>query len=257
MDGSTALARLAKPAGRFGTLLLDALLPARCLACPEPVGAPGALCPACWSALAFIAPPYCAGCGTPFEFEDRSAQGILCGACIAHPPVYARARAALRYDDGSRSLILRFKHGDRTHSAPAFGRWLARAGEDLLSDADLIVPVPLHWTRLFARRYNQSALLAHALGRESGRPVLIDGMERRRRTPSQGRLGRAGRERNVRGAFAVPSGRRARIEGRRVLLVDDVLTTGATMEACARALLSAGAESVDALTLARVVRVEE
>jgi predicted amidophosphoribosyltransferase len=230
MGTSTALARFAKPAGRVGTVLLDALLPARCLACPEPVGAPGALCPACWGALAFIAPPLCACCGTPFEFEGQSAQGILCGACIADPPVYARARAALRYDDGSRSLILRFKHGDRTHAAPAFGRWLARAGSDLLADAELIVPVPLHWTRLFARRYNQSAL---------------------------GRLGRAGRERNVRGAFAVPAGRRARIEGRRVLLVDDVLTTGATIEACARALLSAGAETVDALTLARVVRVED
>ncbi|MDA0704375.1 MAG: ComF family protein [Proteobacteria bacterium] len=257
MGTPSTLAPFVKPARRVGTALLDALLPPRCLACPEAVGAPGALCPTCWSALAFIAPPYCACCGTPFEFAGQSAQGILCGACIAHPPVCGRARAALRYDDGSRSLILRFKHGDRTHAAPAFGRWLARAGSDLLSDAELIVPVPLHWTRLFARRYNQSALLALALGRESGCPALVDGMERRRRTPSQGRLGRAGRAKNVRGAFAVAAGRRVRIEGRRVLLVDDVLTTGATIEACKRALLSAGAESVDALTLARVVRVED
>ncbi|MBT6119732.1 MAG: ComF family protein [Rhodospirillaceae bacterium] len=251
------MAWVAKPAERFGTAVLDALLPARCLACPEPVGAPGALCPACWSALAFIAPPLCACCGVPFEFEGQTAHGVLCGACVARAPVFARARSALRYGDGSRSLILRFKHGDRTHAAPAFGRWLARAGAELLADADVILPVPLHWTRLFARRYNQAALLAQALGRESGCPVLVDGLERRRRTPSQARLGRAGRARNVRGAFAVPAARRARIEGRRVLLVDDVLTTGATMEACARSLLSAGATAVDALTLARVVQVED
>lgn len=254
MERSPAVARFTAPVERIGGAILDALLPARCLACPEPVGAPGALCPACWSALGFIVPPLCACCGVPFEFEGQPAHGTLCGACVASAPAFDRARAALHYDDGSRALILRFKHGDRIHAAPAFGRWLARAGAELLEDADLIVPVPLHWTRLFARRYNQAALLSHALGRESGLPVLVDALERRRRTPPQGRLGRAGRDRNVRGAFAVPARRRARVEERRVLLVDDVLTTGATMEACARTLLAAGAAAVDALTLARVVR---
>jgi len=162
--------------------------------------------------------------------------------------------ATLMYDDASRRLVLAFKHGDRTDTAPAFGRWLVRAGGGLIADADVVAPVPLHWTRLFARRYNQAALLGHAVGRCAGIPVVADALVRHRRTPSQGRLSPSARHRNLRGAFAVPRSRMAVIEGRRVLLVDDVLTTGATAAACARTLLRAGARAVDVLTLARVVR---
>ncbi|MCZ6607667.1 MAG: phosphoribosyltransferase family protein, partial [Alphaproteobacteria bacterium] len=141
-----------------------------------------------------------------------------------------------------------------TDTAPAFGRWLVRAGGDLIADADVVAPVPLHWTRLFARRYNQAALLGHAVGRCAGIPVVPDALVRHRRTPSQGRLSPSARHRNLRGAFAVPRSRMAAIKGRRVLLVDDVLTTGATASACTRTLLRAGARAVDVLTLARVVR---
>jgi ComF family protein len=167
--------------------------------------------------------------------------------------VFERARAAFRYDEGSRDLILRFKHADRTDSSPAFARWMARAGDALLGDADLIAPVPLHWLRLFMRRYNQAALLASALAPLAGKPAVNDLLQRRRRTPLQGG-GVLARQRNVAGAFAVDPRRRAGLQDKRVLLVDDVLTTGATVSACASVLLRAGARAVDVLTLARVVR---
>ncbi len=160
----------------------------------------------------------------------------------------------MRYDEASRGLVLGFKHADRTDGAPAYGAWLARAGAELIAEADLIAPVPLHWMRLFARRYNQAALLARALARRAGRPVAADLLLRRRHTPSQGRLSPAQRRRNVAGAFAVKPSRRPLLEGRRVLLVDDVLTTGATASACARTLRRDGARAVDVLVLARVVR---
>jgi ComF family protein len=242
--------RLLARAWRAG---LDALLPPRCLGCGTAVE-DQALCPACWRRVRFLASPVCDACGVPFEADAGA--GALCGTCAIEPPAFARARAAFAYDGESRGLILAFKHGDRTDSAPAFGAWLMRAGAELIADSDVLVPVPLHWTRLFARRYNQAALLAHAVGARSGVPVAPGLLVRRRRTPSQGRLSRAARQRNLAGAIAVPTNRRGRLADKRILLIDDVLTTGATAEACARALLAAGASAVDVLTLARVVRSE-
>lgn len=237
---------------RAGAFALDAVLPPRCLGCGRVVETPGTLCAVCWEGVAFIVPPVCAACGVPFEIDPGP--GALCAACAAARPAFARARAVFVYDDASRAMVIGFKHGDRTESAPAFAAWMARAGADLLAEAELIAPVPLHWTRLFARRYNQAALLAAALGHLSGRAVVADLLVRRRRTPSQGRLGVTARRRNVAGAFAVKAGRAPLARGRRVLVIDDVLTTGATAEACARALTRAGAGAVDVLTLARVVR---
>lgn len=150
--------------------------------------------------------------------------------------------------------MLGFKHGDRLHGAPAYGEWLARAGAELLADADLVAPVPLHWTRLARRRYNQSALLANAAARIAGRRCVPDLLVRTRRTPQQGDMGRAARRRNVRRAFCVAAAYTALLPGKRIVLVDDVLTTGATAEACVETLLEAGAAAVDLLTLARVVR---
>lgn len=231
---------------------LDVLLPPQCLACGALVADPGTLCGPCWSRLRFLDGPACACCGLPFDYDVG--EGAVCGACAQLPPRFDRARAVFVYDDASRGLILAFKHGDRTDFAPAFGRWLARAGRPLLADIELIAPVPLHWTRLWRRRFNQAALMAHALGREAGITVVPDLLKRRKRTPSQGGLGRLARRRNLRGAIVCPSSRRPAVAGRRVLLVDDVLTTGATADACARALKRAGAAGVDVLTLARVVR---
>lgn len=237
---------------RAGLAALDAVLPPRCLACGVTVETVGALCPDCWGRMEFLGPPHCACCGYPFEFDMGA--GALCGACTREHPAFDRARAVLRYDDASRDLVLAFKHADRTDGAPAFGRWLARAGAELVAEADIVAAVPLHWTRLFARRYNQAALLALAVGREAGLPVVPDLLVRRRRTPSQGRLSAAARARNVAGAFALHRRHGAAVAGRRVLLVDDVLTTGATVAACARLLRRNGAAAVEVLTLARVVR---
>ena len=238
--------------GRVPAVALNVLLPPQCLGCARMVEEPGSLCAACWERLDFLAPPHCAACGFPFEFDHG--EDTLCGACARIPPVYERARAVLRYDDASRDLILGFKHADRTFAAPAFSRWMARAGAELLEDADLIVPVPLHRLRLLSRRYNQAALLAHGIAKASGITVVPDLLVRTRRTPSQGRLSPARRRRNVRGAFAVKGARAGLLKGRRVLLIDDVLTTGATVSACTRALRRAGAKAADVLTLARVVR---
>ncbi len=254
-DGSEVVAVGWFRAGRAGTAALDLLLPPRCLACGVLVDRNGVLCAACWSTLSFIAAPQCDSCGLPFAFEV--AARTRCAACLADPPPFDRARAVLVYDDASRRLILGFKHADRTEAAPAFGRWLARAGSALLADTDLVVPVPLHRWRLFQRRYNQAALLAHAVGRLAGRPVAPDLLVRRRRTPSQGGLGRTGRRRNVAAAFALRAGHQDQIRGRRVLLIDDVHTTGATLAECARALRRAGAAGVDALTLARVTLADD
>ena len=237
---------------RVALVALAAVLPPRCLACGEPVADPGTLCGPCWSRLAFLMPPCCAACGYPFEYDAGA--GALCGSCLASPPAFARARAALRYDEASRGLILALKHGDRTDTAPALAGWMAQSGAELLREADLIAPVPLHRLRLLARRFNQAALLAQGIARRSGVACVPDLVERRRRTRSQGGLSAAGRARNVRGAFAVNPTRTTLVSGKRVVLVDDVLTTGATAEACAATLLRAGAAAVDVLTLARVVR---
>jgi ComF family protein len=235
---------------------LDAVLPPQCLACGVVTQTAGALCAVCWAKIVWLAPPLCACCGTPFEFDPapHEAERILCAPCLAERPAFERARAVFRYDEASRNLVLAFKHADRTHGAPAFGRWLARAGTELLTEVDIVAPVPLHWTRLAWRRYNQSALLAHEVARASGRPCIADLLRRVRRTPTQGERGRAARRRNVKRAFAVSQRHQAHLAGRRVVLIDDVFTTGATVEECARVLLEHGAASVDVLTLARVVR---
>ncbi len=234
------------------SLALDAILPPRCLKCGEVVAATGALCPTCWQQLSFLEPPCCACCGQPFDFDLGA--DALCGACTANPPAFDRARAVLRYDQASRDLVLAFKHADRTSLSPTFGAWLGRVGRELIADSDLIVPVPLHWSRLFTRRYNQAALLAQALGAITGKPVVPDLLIRRRATQKQGHLGRLARQRNVAGAFALHPRRAEGLSGRRILLIDDVITTGATVTNCAKVLRKGGAESVNILAIARVIQ---
>jgi ComF family protein len=236
--------------------LLDSVLPPLCLGCNEIVAEPGALCAACWPSFSFIAAPHCSRCGTPFA--EPVGDEAQCGACLRRPPRFRKARAALVYDDKSRRLVLPFKHGDRTDMARACGRWMARAGGELVAEAELIAPVPLHWRRLFTRRYNQAVLLARAVARtaeQEGRARLAPDLLRRARwTGSQAGLKADERRTNVRRAFALHPRWREAVKDKAVLLVDDVLTTGATVEACALALQRAGARHVDVLTLARVVR---
>jgi ComF family protein len=234
--------------------LLKALLPPRCLKCGEGVEAQGDLCPACWRQIDFIAEPLCEICGLPFAFG--AGEGAVCGACARKRPHFDRARAVMRYDQLSRDLILAFKHADRLDAAPVFAAWLGRAGQGLLGNCDALAPVPLHRFRLLSRRYNQAAVLAIELAKRTDKPVLPDLLRRLRATPSQGGLSARERRTNVRGAFAVRHRYRDWVVGRRLLLLDDVMTTGATIEACARALKQAGAASVDALTIARVVHAD-
>jgi ComF family protein len=241
------LRQLARQAGRA---VVDGVLPPRCLHCGATVDEPDALCGQCWGSISFFAPPWCAVCGLPFPHP--MGEDAVCADCARERASWQRARAVLRYDKHSRRLVLSLKHGDRTHLAKALGRWMHRAGGEVLAGADLLVPVPLHWTRLFARRYNQAAILAHAIHAAGGPPVAPDWLIRRRRTPSQGRLGLLARARNVRGAFALRNGRDVR--GKRLVIVDDVLTTGATVEECARVLRREGAAFIGVLTVARAVR---
>lgn len=250
---SAAHAGFLRSAGLVGQAAragLDLLLPPRC---PETgaliAGAPGISAEA-WRNLHFMAGPSCACCGLPFDVDLPA--DTLCAACEANPPRFDRARAVLAYDDFSKSLLLNLKHGDRTDLAPLLGRWLLRAGSDLLADADVIAPVPMHRSRLFRRRFNQAALLASAMARGTGCRMIPDLMERIRATPTQGHLSPLARARNVRGAFAVRGKYAESLRERRVLLVDDVFTTGATVEECARILRRTGVAAVDVVTVARV-----
>lgn len=239
-------------AGRLVRLAIDTVMPPRCLACGETTWTPDSLCATCWPGLRFIDRPFCDACALPL---DVGADGdLLCGGCTAVRPPFTHARAALVYNEGSSRLILGYKNGDRTDAVPVFSRWMVRAGRDLLAEADVLVPVPLHWTRLLARRFNQSALLAHAIGRQTGVRVVPDAIIRRRRTKKMGTLGASARARSVAGAFTIRGRAVPLIAGRRVVLIDDVLTTGSTVSGCTRVLLAAGAASVDVLALARATR---
>ena len=231
---------------------LDLLLPPQCLTCDAPVDAPGRFCPACFRQASFISEPCCACCGVPFAHAGEGGRERLCPACRSDPPPWGRARAALRYDAQSRRVVLPLKYQDRTEYAAALAPLMARAGAVLLREAEVIVPVPLHRRRLIARRYNQAALLALALARLSGKPAVPDALVRTKATVPLGDFGRAARAEAVKGVFAMRPGRIGRIVDRRVLLIDDVLTSGATCGACTRVLLEAGATGVDVLVAARV-----
>jgi ComF family protein len=205
---------------------------------------------AAWAKLAFIEAPVCDGCGAP-QVYDAGADA-RCPACLARRRAFDRVRAAVSYDDASRDLILKLKRADRTDLAGLFALWLSRAARDLIEDADAVIPVPLHPMRLITRRFNQAAEIARPLARRAGLAYLPGVLIRRRDTPSQGGRSASGRRRNMQAAFAVPPRAWPLVEGRRVLLVDDVLTTGATAEACARVLKAAGARAVHVATVARV-----
>ncbi len=232
------------------TAIADLLVPPLCLSCHAPLASHDALCPACWGKISFIRAPLCDRLGLPMPFDTGGT--MISATAAADPPDYDRARAVASYDGVMRVLVHDFKFRDRQDARRLFGRWLAEAGRELLVDADVIVPVPLTRGRLLSRRFNQSALLALEVSRLTGVKADALALLRTRRTRPQVGLTRGQRRQNVAGAFAVAADRGPRLAGSKVVLIDDVVTTGATAGACARALKRAGAARVDVLALALV-----
>ena len=239
---------------RFCKATLDLLLPPRCIGTGEIVDAPGMVSPAYWSQLSFIEQPFCACCGLPFGFDATA--DMLCGGCLEMAPEFDAARAAVVYNDASRQAVLDFKYGDRMHTAVTLASWMMRAGATLIDCCDILAPVPLHARRLWQRRFNQSAVLADIIAKRSGKIHLADALHRRRHTVPQKGLSRSERGQNVKNAFGIDPRRAEIIKGKNILLIDDVFTSGATLNECARTLRHAGAAAVTVLTVARVTREE-
>ena len=231
---------------------LDFALPPRCPGCGAITPDEGSFCLDCWSSLLFLGEPCCGCCGLPFAHE--AGEEALCGRCLAEPPRFDRVRAAVAYGPVARKVALKLKYGGRPGVADTLARLMER---HLPATPDaLLAPVPLHRWRIWRRGYNQSALIAAVLSKRSGIPVVADLLMRTKRTPPLRGLGRRERALTVRGAFKVPEARRAALKGRDVILVDDVFTSGATADACGRALKRGGARSVSVLCWARVTREE-
>jgi len=230
---------------------LDFVLPPRCVSCGVLTERDMGLCAPCWGQLVFITQPYCAHCGRPFEFSIPGT--TKCASCLRRPPAFDKAYSPLAYEDASRAIILQFKHGDRLGHAGLLAKLMAPHVAQFGFDRPAILPVPLHRRRIMRRRYNQSALIAKAIGQQLSLPVDLLTLQRTRPTPMQKGLSAAQRRRNVQGAFSIDPKRAHRIKGRQVLLIDDVYTTGATIEACSRVLRKAGASEIGVLCAARVV----
>ena len=242
---------LARYPARVWRGVVDLLTPSQCLACHVPLDEPASLCVACWSKLNHIDDPVCNVMGTPFAYD----QGMyaVSAAALADPPSWDRSRAAVAFDEASRPLVHALKYRDTQEAGLLMARMMARAGRELIAGADVIIPVPLYRWRLWKRRFNQSGFLAQQIGRLSGKPYRPGLLVRQRATRTQVGLNQSERRRNVRGAFLVPPESSAIIAGKTVLLVDDVRTTGATLDACARTLMDSGAAQVDVLSFALVL----
>lgn len=235
----------------FWTKIIDLLLPPRCICCGKIVSNANGLCADCFNNINFITKPYCAKCGHPFD-EAPSSKKMLCGTCLSKKQTPFRlSRSAIRYDDASKNMILAFKFMDKTENAPVFAKWLKLAGADIFDEGvDLIIPIPLHFTRLIKRRYNQAALIATELGKLTHIKVDCTSVVRHKRTKPQVQFSGHARISNVKGAFSVKHPEK--LKGKRIVLIDDVMTTGSTLKECALAMKKAGAKSVDTLTIARV-----
>ncbi|WP_417254591.1 ComF family protein [Celeribacter sp.] len=233
---------------RLGKLIY----PAQCLTCDEMIEVTRGLCPTCWSDTPFIVYHPCEACGRPLIGEAE--EGDLCDDCRAHPRVWDRGRAVMLYSGNARSIVLRFKHGDRTDLAYSAGVWLANPAAPLIVPEMVVAPVPLHWFRLLRRRYNQAALLAARVAKIHKLTHVPDLLKRPSATRTLDGMTAEQRRETVAGSICLTEKRAAGIQGKRVLLIDDVMTTGATLTQCAQACLDAGAQGVDVAVLARVDR---
>lgn len=243
---------LKDPFSKIMSGALDLILPPRCIVSGDLVDRQGMVSPEIWAKLNFIAAPHCDKCGMPFEFQTEGP--MTCAPCLENPPPYGKARSSMKYDDTSRDIILGFKHADKTHVVKAFAPWLKRAGDEILQQTDILIPVPLHRWRFIKRRYNQAALIARELSRECGIPCLPDGLKRIKATKSQGHLKESERQKNVHKAFAPHPKHTGKIQKAHITLIDDVYTTGATVRECVKVLKESGAAEVNVLTIAKVVR---
>ncbi|PHS41280.1 MAG: phosphoribosyltransferase [Robiginitomaculum sp.] len=233
--------------------LLDTLLPPHSLITGQVLSKAGPEADVeLWQNLKFIDDPCCQACGFPFEFEQG--QNALCIRCTAYKPEFDQARSAITYDDTSRKLVLDFKYGGRTDGLGFFAAQMVRAGAEMLDRADMLIPVPLHRARLRQRRFNQAALLAREISRITNIPYDTEILMRKKNTPIQGSLSFKARRRNVSGAFDIYGKNKHRLKNKRVVIIDDVYTTGSTLSACAKPLKRAGVAQIDALTFMRVVR---
>lgn len=229
--------------------VLNFFFPPQCLKCFDPVEFPFSLCARCWHKIDFISAPLCQCCGRPFDFEKSG--GMLCAQCFQSSPVFTTARSVFIYNDESKDLILRFKHGDALNFARFFSPLMAATAKNRGSLYDSVLAVPLHWRRLLTRQYNQAAVLARGVAQELNLPFYSNVLLRHRYTPFQGYKSRQDRKKNVRRAFCINPKLQNKIRGQRVLLIDDVLTSGATVSECALVLRKAGVQEVHVLTLAR------
>lgn len=229
--------------------VIDILLPPRCFVSGDFVDEVGTLSPSVWKELHFITKPFCTRCAHIFDYDVEGRD--VCMSCTQNPPDFDQARAAIRYDAFSKKLVLKFKYADHTHSAKALGNWMVTAGRDLFEESDLLIPVPLHPLRLFQRRYNQATLLARQISRATHIKLENRILKRAVNTQSQGKKSTKDRQKNVKDAFVIDEKKKTALRDKTVILVDDVLTSGATMNECAKVLKKAGAKKVSVLCLAR------
>ncbi|MGI9373943.1 MAG: ComF family protein [Hyphomicrobiales bacterium] len=254
MDYSSLQRDFTKLARQTLRTAADFLMPPKCQICQCDVERQGGVCAKCWATLDFLEHPRCSRTGIPFPYDPR--EGVESAAAIANPPAWNRTIGAVTFDAASRNLVHALKYRDRHEAAEIMATLMWRAGAELFSDAHMLAPVPLHHGRLWSRRYNQSALLAKRLGNKTGLKVAGDVLTRVKATRPQVGLSQSERKRNLRNAFTVSKSKLLELSGCRVILVDDVLTTGATAEACARVLYRYGAQRVDVLIFALVIRPE-
>jgi len=241
---------------RIKTQIIETVFPSRCMACPAETVTPMGLCGDCWGRTHFFSGPVCDLCGVAVPTADGSSQRVICNDCDRTPPAWDRGRSAVAYEGVGRQVTMALKHSDRLDMAAPLARWMTGAGADILHSDMLIIPVPLHWSRLLKRRYNQAAVLAQHIGKRIGADVEVEALRRKYATPVLKGKTRIERHETLRNVMEVNPVKVQYITDRDVLLVDDVMTTGATLSACTQACREAGAESVNVLTLARVARAE-